>query len=118
MSDGEQDHGAWRIEQHRLAQTQALGWAEHATAEYGQAIQHEDQARTRQHHDHAYQRDRMAEERRRAEFHGVRSTEALKLATMWAGVAQALADGELPVTSVLEVRGSHPDADGAEPTQG
>ncbi|MFG2515976.1 hypothetical protein [Streptomyces sp. NPDC048584] len=93
ISNGEQDYGAWRTEQHRRAQAHAFGWAERATTEYGQAIQHEDQARARQGHDHAWQRDRMAEERRLAEFHGVRTTEALRLATMWADVAQALADG-------------------------
>ncbi|MFE9923283.1 hypothetical protein ACFYQA_17360 [Streptomyces sp. NPDC005774] len=109
MSDTEQGYGAWRVEQHRRAQAQAFGWAERASAEYGQAIQHEDDARARQQHDSAWQRDRMAEERRLAQFHGVRSTESLRLAEMWARVARGLADGELPVTNVLEVRGTDDD---------
>jgi hypothetical protein len=104
VSDGEQGYGAWRAEQQRRAQAHAFGWAERASAEYGQAIRHEDDARARQHSDSSWQRDRMAEERRLAQFHGVRSTEALKLAEMWARVARALADGELPaVTSTLQV---------------
>ncbi|WP_086746207.1 hypothetical protein [Streptomyces scabiei] len=102
MSDGEQSFGAWRTEQHNRAQAHAFGWAERANAEYGQAVQHEDSARARQNADSAWQRDRMAEERRLAQFHGVRSTEAIKLAEMWARVACALADGELPFTAVLE----------------
>ncbi|AVV46450.1 hypothetical protein PYK79_53815 [Streptomyces sp. ID05-04B] len=96
MSNGEQDYGAWRAEQHRRAQAHAFGWAERAHTEYGQAIRHEDDARARQNADSAWQRDRMAEERRQAQFHGVRSTEALKLAEMWARVARAMADGYLP----------------------
>ena len=109
MSDTEQDYGAWRTEQHRRAQAQTFGWAERATAEYGQAVRHEDDARARQNADSAWQRDRMAEERRLAQFHGVRSSEALKLAEMWSRVARALADGELPITAVLETVGrGHP----------
>ncbi|MBZ6259748.1 hypothetical protein KVH22_29975 [Streptomyces olivaceus] len=89
MSDDGRDRTAW----HRArAQYQAFNWADRATAEYGQAVQHEDQARARQQSDNAWQRDRMAEERRLAQFHGVRSTEALKLAEMWARVAHALSD--------------------------
>ncbi|MGA5076241.1 hypothetical protein ACPC37_01240 [Streptomyces griseoincarnatus] len=109
MSNAKQDYGARRIYQHHRAQVHAYEWASRATVEYGQAIQHEDQARARQGHDHAWQRDRMAEERRLAEFHGVRTTEALRLAEMWARVAQALADGALPVTGTLEARGPHDD---------
>lgn len=96
MSDTAQDFGDWRDEQHRSAQAHAFGWAERASTEYGQAIRHEDDARARQNHDSAWQRDRMADDRRLAQFHGVRSTEALKLAEMWARVAQALAAGALP----------------------
>ncbi|MEU3255979.1 hypothetical protein [Streptomyces sp. NPDC006997] len=107
MRDTEQDYGAQRTYQQRCAQVHAYEWASRATVEYNLAIKHEDDARARQDRDHAYQRERMAEERRQAQFHGVRSTEALKLATMWAHVAQALADGELPFTNVVEVRGSH-----------
>ncbi|HET9381311.1 MAG TPA: hypothetical protein VFP69_10830 [Streptomyces sp.] len=95
MTDTAQDFGAWRDEQHRRAQTHAVDWAEHATSEYERAVRHEDDARARQNHDNARQRDRMAEERRLAQFHGVRSAEALKLAGMWAHVAVALADGDL-----------------------
>lgn len=107
MSDGEQDYAAWRAEHHHHAQAQALAWAERASSQYGQAIRHEDDARARQHADNAWQRDRMAEERRLAQFHGVRSTEAVKIAEMWASVARALADGELPITTVIETRGPH-----------
>lgn len=101
MSNEEEDYGAWRAEQHRRAQAHAFGWAERATSEYGQAIQYEDNARARQHSDSAWQRDRTAEERRQAQFHGVRSTEALKLAEMWAHVARGLADGHLPAPILL-----------------
>lgn len=112
MSDDEQDYGAWRVEHHRCAQAHAFGWAERASSEYGQAVRYEDNARARRSADNAWQRDRMAEERRLAEFHGARTTEALRLAEMWADVAQALADGELPYATfeVLE----HPDTDGAD----
>lgn len=113
MSNNEQDYGARRTYQHQQAQQQAYDWATNATAEYGQAIRHESQARARHGHDHAYQRDRAAEERRLADFHGVRSTEALRLAEMWSRVAQALADGELPTTAVLEARGPHDDHTGS-----
>lgn len=96
MTDAEQDFGLWRAEQHRRAQAQAFGWAERATTEYDQAVRHEDDARERQQYDSGWQRDRMAESRSLAQFHGVRSTEALKLAEIWAHVAHALADGPLP----------------------
>jgi hypothetical protein len=75
---------------HDRARQAALSWAARAEAEYLTAIKHEDDARARQHSDSAWQRDRMAEERRQAQFHGVRSTEALKLAEMWARVATVL----------------------------
>ncbi|WP_329338571.1 hypothetical protein OG866_27050 [Streptomyces sp. NBC_00663] len=100
---GEQSFGDWRAEQQRRAQAYAFGWAERATAEYETATRHEDDAR--RHSDSAYLRDAVIEDRRRALAHGVRSTEALKLAEMWARVAQALAVGEPPVTAELEVRG-------------
>ncbi|MFJ8140641.1 hypothetical protein [Streptomyces sp. NPDC096013] len=96
MSDDEQDYGAWRAEQQRRAQAHAFVWAERATAEYGTAVRHEDDARERQQYDSGWQRDRMAESRALGQFHGVRSTEFLKLAEMWARVAQALATGQLP----------------------
>ncbi|MFI7137206.1 hypothetical protein ACIBQ5_05385 [Streptomyces massasporeus] len=115
MSDDERDYGARRTYQHRCAQDQAYDWATRATAEYNDAVRHEDDARERQQYDSGWQRDRAAESRTLAQLHGVRSTEALSLATMWADVAQALAHGELPVTSVLEARG---DSDGAELAQG
>lgn len=101
MSDKEQSYGAWRVEQQRRAQAHAFGWAERATAEYGTAVRHEDDARERQQYDSGWQRDRAAESRALAQSHGVRSTEALKLAEMWARVAGALAVGEQPVTNVL-----------------
>ncbi|MEW2570483.1 hypothetical protein [Streptomyces sp. NPDC047070] len=96
MSDEEQGYGARRAEQQRRSQAHAFMWAERANGEYEQAVRHEDDARERQQYDSSWQRDRAAEERRLAQFHGVRSTEALKLAEMWAHVARALADGELP----------------------
>lgn len=109
MTDAEQGYGEWRVEQQRRAQAHAFSWAERASAEYGQAVQQEDRARARENSDHGWQRARMAEERRLAQHHGVRSIEALKLAEMWAHVAQALAVGELPVTSLLEVQGAPGD---------
>ncbi|MGC5034120.1 hypothetical protein ACPXCS_06175 [Streptomyces sp. DT190] len=95
--DTEQDFGAWRAEQHNRAQAHAVSWAERATTEYGTAVRYEDDARERQQYDSGWQRDRAAESRTLAQFHGVRSTEALKLAHMWAAVAQALAAGALPI---------------------
>lgn len=73
---------------HAQAQQTAWHWAERATAEYSQAIEHEDKAR--RFAGKAYLAEPMADERRLAQFHGVRSTEALKLAEMWAHVATAL----------------------------
>lgn len=87
---------------HDRARQAALSWADRATAEYHRATEYEDSARARQHADNAWQRDRMAEERRQAQFHGVRSTEALKLAEMWARVATALVPPLEPVWSELE----------------
>jgi len=112
MSDDEQGYGARRIYQHQQAQVQAYDWATRATAEYNQAVRHEDDARERQQYDSGWQRDRAAEARALAQVHGVRTTEALRLAEMWARVAQALADGELPVTTTFEIL-EHPDTDEA-----
>ncbi|MFE9936332.1 hypothetical protein [Streptomyces hirsutus] len=109
MSDGEQDFGAWRTEQHRRAQAYAFSAAEQAQAQYERAVEYEDKARG--YADNPHLNGWMADARRLAQVHGVRSTEALKLAEMWASVARALADGELPVTNVLEVRGSVDQAD-------
>ncbi|MGC4912717.1 hypothetical protein [Streptomyces albogriseolus] len=112
MSDGEQDYGAWRTEQHRRAQAHAFRAAERAQTQYEQAIKHEDYVHAHAGSEGAYIRGSVADERRLAQFHGVRSTEALRLAEMWARVAQALADGELPYATfeVLE----YPDTDGAD----
>ncbi|MFM9589718.1 hypothetical protein ACKI1J_15665 [Streptomyces scabiei] len=101
MSDHEQGFGDWREEHHRRAQAHAFHWAERATSEYGQAVSHEDDAIARRNADSAWQRDRMAEERRQAQFHGTRSVEALRLAEMWARVARSLADGALPAAAEL-----------------
>ncbi|WP_031104298.1 hypothetical protein [Streptomyces sp. NRRL S-146] len=90
MSDNEQDFAAWREENHNRAQAHAVGWAERATTEYNEAVRHEDDARERQQYDSGWQRDRAAESRTLAQFHGVRSTEARILAEMWASVAKAL----------------------------
>ncbi|MFF9215615.1 hypothetical protein [Streptomyces viridosporus] len=103
MSDTEQDYGAWRIEQHRRAQARAFGAAELAQAQYERATEHEDKAR--RFAGKAHLAEVVADERALAQFHGARSVEARQLAGMWAHVAQALADGELPVTSALEVSG-------------
>lgn len=94
MSDEEQHHEARRVEHHRRAQSHAIAWAEQATAEYNEAIRCEDEARRNSRS--VYMRDSVAEDRRLAQFHGARSTEALKLANMWVSVARALADGNLP----------------------
>ncbi|PZG69876.1 hypothetical protein C1I97_38545 [Streptomyces sp. NTH33] len=88
MNDEEQDHAAWRTEQHRRAQAHAFTWAEEAQTHYEKAIHDEDEARRRSSSGMAY---RTAELRQSAQFHGVRSTEALKLAHMWATVTTALA---------------------------
>ncbi|OSZ58678.1 hypothetical protein OQI_20445 [Streptomyces pharetrae CZA14] len=90
MSSEEQDHAARRAYQHQQAQVQAYVWATRATAEYNHAVRHEDDARERQQYDSGWQRDRAAESRTLAQVHGIRSTEALRLAEMWAHVAQAL----------------------------
>lgn len=90
MSDDEQDYGARRAYQQQQAQAQAYDWATRATASYNEAVRAEDDARERQQYDSGWQRDRAAEARRLATFHGVRSTEALALAEMWARVARAL----------------------------
>lgn len=87
---------------HEDACEKAYAWAQRATAEYGQAIRHEDDARARRNSDNAWQRDRIAEERQLAQVHGVRSTEALKLAEMWAHVAAVLVPPLEPVWSELE----------------
>jgi hypothetical protein len=100
VSDGEQSFGAWRTEHHTRAQAHAFHWAERANGEYQQAIEHDDKAR--RFADKAYLAEPMAEERRHAQFHGVRSTEALKLAEMWARVAQALSGGELSFAPLME----------------
>lgn len=102
MTDAEQSYGEWCAEHQRRAQAHAFIWAERASTEYGQAIRHEDDARARQNADSAWQRDRMTEDRRQAQFHGVRSTEALKLAEMWARVAAALVPPLEPLWSELE----------------
>ncbi|MFZ4143377.1 hypothetical protein ACOZDZ_21995 [Streptomyces griseoincarnatus] len=107
MSGDEQDYGAWRSEQHRRAQAHAFSAAEQAQAMYEQAVGYEDKARG--YADNPHLGGWMADARRLAQIHGVRSTEALKLAEMWARVAQALADGALPVTGTLEARGPHDD---------
>ena len=87
---------------HDRARQAALSWAAKAEAEYLTAIRHEDDARERQQYDSGWQRDRMAESRSLAQFHGVRSTEALKLAEMWARVATVLVPPLEPVWAELE----------------
>ncbi|MGW4733874.1 hypothetical protein ACWEQC_32710 [Streptomyces shenzhenensis] len=109
MTDPAQDYGPWRIEQQRRAQASAIAWAERATAAYSEAVRHEDTARRNA--GSAYLRDTAAEDRRQAQIHGVRSTEALKLAEMWASVARALADGDLPVTYTLDMALKDPKSD-------
>ncbi|MET7679383.1 hypothetical protein [Streptomyces sp. NPDC005423] len=102
MTTTEETSAAGLTARHDRACQAALGWAERATAEYGKAIRHEDDARARQVSDSAWQRDRMADDRRLAQFHGVRSTEALRLAEMWARVARVLTPPLEPVWSTLE----------------
>ncbi|WP_330348157.1 hypothetical protein [Streptomyces sp. NBC_00582] len=101
MSNPRPDHTEWRAEQHRRAQTFALGWAERAETEYDTAIEHEDKAR--RFAGKAYLREPMTEARHLAQFHGVRSTEALKLAEMWARVAGALATAQASTTVHAEL---------------
>ncbi|NUS29801.1 MAG: hypothetical protein HOV92_37060 [Streptomyces sp.] len=98
MNDADQTSPR-RAEHHPHAQTQAYRWATRAEAEYETATEHEDKAR--RFAGKAYLAEPMADERRLAQFHGVRSTEALKLAEMWARVARALADVYLPEPVLL-----------------
>lgn len=85
---------------HEDAREKAYAWAERATTEYGQAIEHEDRGRelARQ----PFQSDAAEREQRNARQHGARSTEALKLAEMWARVATAVAPPPEPVWAELE----------------
>lgn len=110
MSNSEQGHAAWRAEQLRRAQAFSLLWAERAETEYDRAVQHEDLAR--RHADTAYQRDAVAYERRAATFHGVRSTEAVRLAEMWSHVARGFAAGP-PPSEVLVINGTVTEQDTA-----
>jgi hypothetical protein len=89
-------------QRHARAQDAAMHWAERAEVEYAQAIRHEDDARARQHHESSWQRDRLAEDRRLAQAHGTRCTEALRLAEMWARVAAAVVPPLEPAWSTLE----------------
>ncbi|MEU3346403.1 hypothetical protein ABZ723_15735 [Streptomyces sp. NPDC006700] len=114
MSEEAQDFPDWLAEQHRHAQTQAVGAAQVAQALYERAVQHEDYVRQKQ--DSPYLHARVAEERALAKFHGARFTEARALAEMWAHVARALADAYLPPAPLLHVSTEqptqHPDAVG------
>ncbi|WP_405994975.1 hypothetical protein [Streptomyces sp. NBC_00986] len=103
MSDSEQSREEQRTGRLREAQERALFWAWTANGEYVEAIEYENRSRAPYDSAAPRQGDRMAQERRLADFHGVRSTEALKLAEMWSHVAQALATGELPVTNLVNV---------------
>jgi len=107
MSDSEQSHEEQRTGRLREAQDRAFFWAWKANDEYVEAIDYENRSRAPYDSAVARQSDRMAMERRLADFHGVRSTEALKLAEMWAHVAEALAGGEQPVTNLLTARPPH-----------
>ncbi|WP_225080457.1 MULTISPECIES: hypothetical protein [unclassified Streptomyces] len=114
MSDEEQGFPDWLAEQHRHAQTRAVGAAQVAQAQYEQAVQHEDYVRQKA--DSPYLHARVAEERALAKFHSGRFTEARALAEMWAHVARALADAYLPPAPLLhasiEQPSQHPDAVG------
>lgn len=74
---------------HVHARMSALRWAAQADADYIKAIDAQEEARRRGTTGFAHV---TAEIRQRAQEHGVRSAEALKLAEMWARVARALAD--------------------------
>ena len=78
----------------------AWAWATRAEAEYLTAIKHEDDART--HVENAYMRDAVADDRRLAQIHGTRSTEALKLAQMWTALAAVLVPPLEPVWADVE----------------
>lgn len=77
----------------------AWAWATRAESEYLTAIKHEDDARA--HAESAYMRDAVAEDRRLAQIHGVRSTEALKLAQMWTALAAVLVPPLEPIWADL-----------------
>ncbi|MGW1324803.1 hypothetical protein ACWD64_19950 [Streptomyces antibioticus] len=102
MTTAEETSSTERADRHASACEHAFAWAERATAEYGQAIRHEDDARERQQYDSGWQRDRATESRALAQFHGVRSTEALKIAEMWAHVARVLVPPLEPIWAELE----------------
>ncbi|MFJ9243794.1 hypothetical protein [Streptomyces sp. NPDC101776] len=102
MTTAEETAAAELAARHEDARQKAYAWALRATTEYAQAVRHEDDARARQNHDSVWQRDRMAEDRRLADFHGVRSTEALKLAEMWARVAAVLIPPLEPLWAEVE----------------
>ncbi|MET8826538.1 hypothetical protein ABZX40_41335 [Streptomyces sp. NPDC004610] len=108
MTNAEQGYTAWRTEQLRRAQAFTLSWAERAETEYDWAVGHDDYARRQA--DSAYQHDALAHARRQATFHGVRSTEAARLAEMWSHVAAAFAAGP-PPPETITVRGTIAEQD-------
>ncbi|MFF0598070.1 hypothetical protein [Streptomyces antibioticus] len=102
MTTAEETAAAEHTDRHATACEHAFAWAERATIEYDQAVRHENDARGRQQYDSGWQRDRATESRAAAQYHGVRSTEALKLAEMWARVARVLVPPLEPVWAELE----------------
>jgi hypothetical protein len=95
QQDNESAHADWLAESQRTAQTSAMIWAERAEEAYETAIRHEDRAASwTPGPRHA---EVIEEERKQAQIHGVRSTEARHLAEMWARVTAVLVPPPAPL---------------------
>lgn len=93
-------HDAWLPEAHRTAQTSAMVWAQRADEAYELAQHFEDRAQSWT--PNAAHAEVMADERKQAREHAVRSTEARQLAEMWTRVAAVLVPPLEPIECVLE----------------
>lgn len=88
QQDAGDPHAVWLADSQRTAQTGAMIWAQRADEEYELAIRHEDRAASWT--PNAAHSEVIAKERKEAQQHHVRSTEARLLAEMWARVATVL----------------------------
>jgi hypothetical protein len=98
--ESESPHDAWLPEAHRTAQTSTMIWAQRADEAYEQAQRYEDRAQSWT--PNAAHAEVIASERKQAQEYGVRCTEAIRLAEMWARVAAVLVPPLEPVECVLE----------------
>jgi hypothetical protein len=94
----EHDHARWLTDRQRAAQISAHHWAEVAEAEHRNATEHEDRARSLA--GQPFTTDDQDSARRLASFHGGRSSEAVRLAEMWARVATVLVPPPAPMELV------------------